>query len=234
MKRVLTVRTLGIALGVTLTVLILSVVATNVVAVHCFPDVPNANFAHEVICDIFNLGIVGGFPDGTYGPNANVTRAQMAVFTGNTVDLIPRAAFFNDETNTPVTANSFATANTIATLTITTARHCVLLMNGTADWGSLSAAGALRLAWIVNDAAVDAPDGGATAPHVFADAKHGTFSEDESLTAITGTVVPPGDHIVELRAWRGGSAPVLIGTVGSYALCVPLDEAGNVPTQSVP
>ncbi len=45
-----------------------------------FPDVPASHWACKYIKRANELGIVFGFPDGTYGPGVRVTRAQMAVF----------------------------------------------------------------------------------------------------------------------------------------------------------
>ncbi len=46
-----------------------------------FPDVPCPDgFAVDFIEDLHARGIAVGYPDGTYGPNDPVTRAQMAVF----------------------------------------------------------------------------------------------------------------------------------------------------------
>lgn len=45
----------------------------------CFNDT-NGNWAETFICWMSDNGITGGYPDGGYHPNDNVTRAQMAVF----------------------------------------------------------------------------------------------------------------------------------------------------------
>ena len=49
-------------------------------AVDAFPDVPDSHWAHDFIKWLFDNGITSGFPDGTYRPDNNVTRAEMAVF----------------------------------------------------------------------------------------------------------------------------------------------------------
>jgi hypothetical protein len=48
----------------------------------CFSDT-NGHWAETAICWAAEKGIVGGFPDGTYKPNNNVTRAQVAVMIKN-------------------------------------------------------------------------------------------------------------------------------------------------------
>ena len=45
-----------------------------------FPDVPLDHWAWKFIESIFAAGLTAGFPDGTYGPDNPVTRAEMAVF----------------------------------------------------------------------------------------------------------------------------------------------------------
>lgn len=44
-----------------------------------FPDVPIDHWAAAFIQSLYKAGIIGGFPDGTYRPDGNVTRGQMAV-----------------------------------------------------------------------------------------------------------------------------------------------------------
>lgn len=43
-----------------------------------FPDVPKSHWAYEHIENLAKLGIVKGYPDGTFRPNDPVTRAQVA------------------------------------------------------------------------------------------------------------------------------------------------------------
>jgi len=45
----------------------------------CFPDT-TGHWAEEFICWLYDNGITGGYPDGTYRPENAVTRAEMAVF----------------------------------------------------------------------------------------------------------------------------------------------------------
>ena len=72
--------------GILTSVAILTIAALAVflvptaLAVDAFPDVPDSHFAHDFIKWLFDNGITSGFPDGTYRPDNNVTRAQMAVF----------------------------------------------------------------------------------------------------------------------------------------------------------
>ena len=49
-------------------------------ATNDFPDVPTGAFYHDAVSFLKANGITVGFPDGTYRPNNNVTRGEMAVF----------------------------------------------------------------------------------------------------------------------------------------------------------
>lgn len=53
---------------------------TGAYAAVTFSDVPPAHPFHEAITEVADAGIAGGYPDGTYKPNANVTRQAMAAF----------------------------------------------------------------------------------------------------------------------------------------------------------
>ncbi|MBE0448255.1 MAG: S-layer homology domain-containing protein [Actinobacteria bacterium] len=52
--------------------------ATVVTLAALFPDVPETHFAADAISFLRARGIIQGFPDGTFRPNANVTRAEFA------------------------------------------------------------------------------------------------------------------------------------------------------------
>jgi hypothetical protein len=45
-----------------------------------FSDVPDSFWAFDYIQKMFDEGVTTGYPDGTYRPTENVTRAQMAAF----------------------------------------------------------------------------------------------------------------------------------------------------------
>jgi len=53
---------------------------------HPFTDI-NLHWAEIFIEELFDQGITGGYPDGTYRPENQVTRAEMAVFLVNTFGL---------------------------------------------------------------------------------------------------------------------------------------------------
>ncbi len=63
-------------------------VGTAYAALGCFSDT-NGHWAEAAICWAAENGIVGGFPDGTFKPNNNVTRAQVAVMLKNQADVPP-------------------------------------------------------------------------------------------------------------------------------------------------
>lgn len=62
--------------------------AAPMAATGCFSDT-NGHWAETFICWAAEKGIVGGFPDGTFGPNSNVTRAQVAVMLKNQAEIPP-------------------------------------------------------------------------------------------------------------------------------------------------
>ena len=55
-------------------------VTLEVVDPTTFCDLPTFHWAWEFVEAIFAAGLTSGFPDGTYGPDNPVTRAEMAVF----------------------------------------------------------------------------------------------------------------------------------------------------------
>jgi hypothetical protein len=56
-------------------------------ASHDFDDVPTTNPFHDEISWMVDVGITGGFSDGTFRPGDRVTRAQMAAFMQRLFDL---------------------------------------------------------------------------------------------------------------------------------------------------
>ena len=53
-----------------------------------FSDVSPDNWAYLDINEVYRLGLVNGYGDGTYGPNFPVDRAQMAVYINRVVGLL--------------------------------------------------------------------------------------------------------------------------------------------------
>ncbi|WP_071393448.1 C40 family peptidase [Bacillus tuaregi] len=56
-------------------------------SLNSFSDVPSSNRFAKDIAVIKELGIIDGFPDGTFRPNDNMTRAQMAVIVERAFNL---------------------------------------------------------------------------------------------------------------------------------------------------
>lgn len=52
-----------------------------------FSDVDENHFASGYIAQAVELGVISGFPDGRFRPNAPITRAQMAAIIGNAFEL---------------------------------------------------------------------------------------------------------------------------------------------------
>jgi Tol biopolymer transport system component len=57
-------------------------------AVASFPDVPESHWAYKYVEYAAQEGVVKGYADGMYGPDATVNRAQMAVFIARATGLI--------------------------------------------------------------------------------------------------------------------------------------------------
>jgi hypothetical protein len=80
-----------------------------------FPDVPASNVHHDRIGCAAGLGLVTGFPDGTFGPERRITRAQLASILARAlresgVQLPVGEAVFVDVTDGPHAANINALA----------------------------------------------------------------------------------------------------------------------------
>jgi len=80
----------GFLLGVLVTVLASTLfwAGTVYATTGCFPDT-NGHWAETFICWMKDTGISSGYPDGTYKPANNVTRAEMAVMLQKAVELPP-------------------------------------------------------------------------------------------------------------------------------------------------
>ena len=52
-----------------------------------FPDVSDTEYYSEPVNVLSGFGVIGGFPDGTFGPEKEVTRAQMATMIVNTLGM---------------------------------------------------------------------------------------------------------------------------------------------------
>ena len=52
-----------------------------------FTDVPSSHSAYEFISAAYDAGILSGYSDGTYRPNANITRAQIAIMVTRAFNL---------------------------------------------------------------------------------------------------------------------------------------------------
>ena len=64
---------------------------SQVLAATPFPDVPTDSFAFEHILNLSERGLVGGFPDGTFHPDALVTRAEMLKLVCGAAGVAPAA-----------------------------------------------------------------------------------------------------------------------------------------------
>ena len=83
--RLIMILLLAVNLVVTLT-LVAVFVPRAAASTGCFPDT-DGHWAEEFICWMSDQGLVGGYPDGTFKPNNQVTRAELSVITSKTYDL---------------------------------------------------------------------------------------------------------------------------------------------------
>lgn len=64
--------------GVLFVVLMAGTVLTTSAVQNSFSDVSENSFAHDFIYDLVDMGVVEGYPDGTFHPDAYINRAEMA------------------------------------------------------------------------------------------------------------------------------------------------------------
>jgi hypothetical protein len=88
--------------------LLLVALPASLLATDRFPDVPTDYTHHDDINQIAAAGITIGFPDGTYQPEAPVTRGQMASFLARTAGLGGRVPVAHATTLDGKSANEFA------------------------------------------------------------------------------------------------------------------------------
>ena len=81
---------LSIAFGCLLlfaTTLFVSVSAVSAVTQNCFTDVHTSDWFHDYVCWMYDNGLSSGYPDGTFRPNNNITRAESAVLMNKGYEL---------------------------------------------------------------------------------------------------------------------------------------------------
>lgn len=83
-----------------ITILLVSIllVAQPAAAAISFPDVPKSNRFHDEIQYLVSKSIISGYPDGTFAPKKEVTRAEAAIFIGRLLNLngAKRSTQFSD------------------------------------------------------------------------------------------------------------------------------------------
>lgn len=70
-----------------LTLLILILFTTQATASSLFKDISSSDWTYPAVEKLVNDQVIQGYADGTFRPNANVTRAQSAVFIGRALDI---------------------------------------------------------------------------------------------------------------------------------------------------
>ena len=58
--------------------MLILVLTTSIVFAKSFSDLPEGHWAYESINEMMEKGILNGYPDGTFLPSKNVTRAEFA------------------------------------------------------------------------------------------------------------------------------------------------------------
>src|SRR5690625_1103922 len=99
--------------------LLAAVVASGAFA-QAFPDVPENHWAADAVSDIADLGIVIGFPDGTFRGNEAFTRYQSALVVSRLLDVIGEEL---DARQALTDADLAALANALQDLAGTVADH---------------------------------------------------------------------------------------------------------------
>jgi len=59
--------------------ILLGISTTAFATFSLFPDVDSGTYYTDAVEDAFNKGLITGYDDGTFGPNDNLTRGQIAV-----------------------------------------------------------------------------------------------------------------------------------------------------------
>ena len=222
--------------GLVTAVLIFAAFSTyNVMAATgCFSDT-NGHWAETFICFASEYGIVGGYPDGTFKPEARVTRAEAAVMFQNTVKVF-RAEGHTWGTNTGMVvalpSSIAAGANQVYdTFTITTPSDGALVVNGFAylqcNGGFIiscdSTSGNVYLQ-------VDGNRYGRSRFMLDGIAGQNDSSENVSLSSIFS--VGPGTHTVEIVVYNTGGNTMTVHSSGVNAIFIPYDGAGAIAVSS--
>jgi hypothetical protein len=74
-----TKRVLFIGIGLVAMTLIIGVSSASAVTQNCFTDVNTSHWFHDFVCWMYDNGLSAGYPDGSFRPNNNITRAETAV-----------------------------------------------------------------------------------------------------------------------------------------------------------
>ena len=129
--------------GLATAVMVWGAIAASSVEAAEFSDT-HGHWAEDYIDDLSDMGVLGGFPDGSFRPNAPVTRAQFATIANQVFELGggPSAATFRDVPYTHWAANHIAAANSSGLVAgfpggyfrpeqnVTRAQSLVVMVNG--------------------------------------------------------------------------------------------------------
>ncbi|MEM9566967.1 MAG: S-layer homology domain-containing protein [Cyanobacteria bacterium P01_E01_bin.34] len=132
-----------IATGLATAVMALGAIAAGPVKAAEFRDT-SGHWAEDYIDDLSDIGVLGGFPDGSFRPNAPVTRAQFATIANRVFELGggPAPSTFRDVPLTHWAAGHIAAANSSGLVAgypggyfrpeqnVTRAQSLVVMVNG--------------------------------------------------------------------------------------------------------
>jgi len=94
MKKTLTLILAGVLIGST---------ATFATLFKTFSDVPENAWYTEAVNNLTAKGIINGYEDGTFGPNKNVNRAELAVMLNRTLQYVEDGTVSNSKDNNETT-----------------------------------------------------------------------------------------------------------------------------------
>lgn len=202
----------------------------------CFPDT-NGHWAETFICWLKDYGITSGYPDGTYKPNNNVTRAEMAVFLQKTAAQVRATGTQFNNSYTSVPSVGVGASADFATVTITAPGPGFLLINGSLDL--YCAGGPLSTSC-----------GTETAGYVYVvvdgtlyDRQYFTVENDAGSNALgwnssnnAFVQVAAGNHTVGLRVenFTDSTGSVYVWGGGINVLFVPFNGSGVSPSEPPP
>ncbi len=207
--------------------------AAPMAATGCFPDT-NGHWAETFICWASEFGVVGGFPDGTYGPDQNITRGQAAVMLNRTAALTRATGTQFDSLGTSVASNTF---RDYAEVTINAPVDGALLVNGSLN---LYCSGLLAPC-VTSNGNVYVNVNDTNYNRQFYAVENSAVENQKAWNSSNNAYVPvsAGMHTVRLRVVNSGNTPnpTYVWSGGINVLFIPFDGSGSpvlIPSAMTP